>query len=85
MKKSLLVLFMIVIFGCSYGQDYLKNPTSFIRDPHFTEYKNTRDDLESSYLSKEITYAEYIEQKDKIDEKYSKEVQERNSKIISQE
>ena len=85
MKKSLLVLCMIVIFGCSYGQNYLKNPSSFIRDPHFTEYKNNRDDLESSYLSKEITYAEYIEQKDKIDEKYSKEVQERNSKIISQE
>jgi len=76
---------MIVIFGCSYGQNYLKNPSSFIRDPHFTEYKNNRDDLESSYLSKEITYAEYIEQKEKIDEKYSKEVQERNSKVISQE
>ena len=85
MKKSLLLLCMFVLFGCSYGQDYLKNPTSFIRDPHFTEYKNTRDDLESSYLSKEITYAEYIEQKDKIDEKYSKEVQERNAKISSQE
>lgn len=85
MKKSLLVLCMIVIFGCSYGQNYLKNPTSFIRDPHFTEYKNNRDDLESSYLSKEITYAEYIEQKDKIDEKYTKEVQERNSKISAQD
>ena len=85
MKKSLLLLCMLVLFGCSYGQNYLKNPTSFIRDPHFTEYKNTRDDLESSYLSKEITYAEYIEQKDKIDEKYSKEVQERNSKISAQE
>ena len=85
MKKSLLVLSMLVIFGCSYGQDYLKNPTSFIRDPHFTEYKNNRDDLESSYLNKEITYAEYIEQKNKIDEQYSKEVQERNSKVISQE
>ncbi len=85
MKKSLLLLCALVLFGCTYGQDYLKNPTSFIRDPHFTEYKNTRDDLESSYLSKEITYAEYIEQKDKIDEKYSKEVQERNSKISAQE
>ena len=85
MKKSLLLFCMIVLFGCTYGQDYLKNPSSFIRDPHFTEYKNKRDDLERSYLHKEITYAEYIEQKNKIDEQYSKEVQERNSKIASPE
>jgi len=85
MKKSLLLLCALVLFGCSYGQDYLKNPSSFIRDPHFTEYKNNRDELESSYLNKEITYAEYIEQKNKIDEQYSKEVQERNFKVISQD
>lgn len=85
MKKSILVLCMVALFGCSYGQDYLRNPTSFIRDPHFTEYKNNRDDLERTYLHKEITYAEYLEQKNKIDEQYSKEVQERNSKVISQD
>jgi len=85
MKKSTLLLCMLVLFGCSYGQDYLRNPGSFIRDPHFTEYKDKRDNLERSYLHKEITYAEYIEQKNKIDEQYSKEVQERNSKVISQE
>jgi len=85
MKKSLLLLSTLVLFGCSYGQDYLKNPSSFIRDPHFTDYKSNRDDLESAYLSKEITYAEYIEQKNKIDEQYSKEVQERNSKVIFSE
>ena len=83
MKKSLVLLCALMIFGCSYGQEYLENPKSFIRDPHFTEYKKNRDDLERSYLRKEITYAEYIEQKDKMDEKYSKEVQERNSKIMS--
>lgn len=85
MKKIILLLCMLVLFGCSYGQDYLRNPSSFIRDPHFTEYKNNRDDLERSYLHKEITYAEYIEQKNKVDEQYTKEVQERNSKVISQE
>ena len=85
MKKIILLLCMLVLFGCSYGQDYLRNPSSFIRDPHFTEYKDNRDDLERSYLHKEITYAEYIEQKNKVDEQYSKEVQERNSKVISQE
>jgi len=85
MKKITLLLCMLVLLGCSYGQDYLRNPSSFIRDPHFTEYKDNRDDLERSYLHKEITYAEYIEQKNKVDEQYTKEVQERNSKVISQE
>jgi len=85
MKKSLLLICILVLFGCTYGQDYLKNPSSFIRDPHFSAYKNNRDELERTYLHKEITYAEYIEQKNKIDEQYSKEVQERNSKVIYSE
>lgn len=85
MKKSLLLVCALVLFGCTYGQDYLEKPSSFIRDPHFSAYKNNRDELESSYLRKEITYAEYIEQKNKIDEQYSKEVQERNSKVIFSE
>lgn len=84
-KKSIVLLCLLGIFGCSYGQNYLENPETFIRDPHFTSYKKNRDDLESSYLRKEITYAEYIEQRDQLDEKYSQEVQERNSKVISAE
>jgi len=85
MKKILVLLYALTIFGCSYGQEYLENPESFIRDPHFTEYKKNRDNLESSYLSKEITYAEYIEQKDNLDEQYSKEISVRSSKVISSE
>lgn len=85
MKKSLLLICVLVLFGCTYGRDYLENPSSFIRDPHFTAYKKDRDDLERTYLHKEITYAEYIEKKNKIDEQYSKEVQERNSKVIFSE
>ena len=85
MKKSLVLMCVIMLFGCSYGRDYLENPEKFIRDPHFTEYKNNLDDLERSYLHKEITYAEYIEQKDKMDNQYTKEVQKRNSVIMSNE
>ncbi len=84
MKKGFIVLCAVMLFGCAYGQEYLENPRSFIRDPHFTKYKENRDDLERSYLHKEITYAEYIEQKDTLDDNYTKEVQKRN-KIISQE
>jgi len=83
MKKSLVLICVLMLFGCTYGQEYLERSDTFIRDPHFTKYKQNRDSLESSYLQKEITYAEYIEQRDKMDEQYSKEVQERTSVIMS--
>ena len=83
MKKSFVLACLVMFCGCSYGQNYLKNPESFIRDPHFAEYKKNRDALESSYLKKELTYAEYIKQKDRVDDKYSKEVQERTAVIMS--
>lgn len=85
MKKGLLLLCALTLLGCTYGQDYLKNPETIIRDPHFSAYKQKRDDLESAYLRKEITYAEYIEQRDRLDEIYAREVQERNAKIMSPE
>ena len=84
-KKFLVIICALMLFGCSYGNEYLENPESFIRDPHFTEYKNNRDELESSYLRKEITYAEYIQQRDKLDDKYTEEVQKRNSVIMPPE
>jgi len=84
-KKPLLMICMMMILGCTYGQDYLDDPQSFIRDPHFADYKDHLNDLESSYLNKEISYAQYIEQKQRLDYKYEREVKERNSKIISQD
>jgi len=84
-KRVLLFFCVLALFGCTYGQDYLDNPQSFIRDPHFTEYKEKRDDLELQYLRKEITYAEYIEEKDGLDKTYEKEIQERNNKMMSAE
>jgi hypothetical protein len=85
MKKGLLLLCVCVMCGCTYGQDYLEHPGTIIRDPHFAEYQKNLDDLERQYLHKEITYAEYIQQKDELDETYEWEVQERNRKIISPE
>ncbi|MBN1870203.1 MAG: hypothetical protein JW847_06500 [Candidatus Omnitrophica bacterium] len=84
-KKSLLLSCALVLFGCTYGQNYLENPETLIQDPHFANYKENRDGLERQYLHKEITYAEYIEQRDHLDAKYDREVQERTNKIISQE
>jgi len=82
-KKALLLVGVLLIFGCTYGQNYLENPETFLEDPHFADYKEKRDTLESQYLRKEITYAEYIKQRDRLDETYDKEVQERNDVIIA--
>lgn len=84
-KRSLLLFCALALFGCSYGQNYLENPQTFLRDPHFSEYKENRDGLELQYLHKEITYAEYVEQRDRLDGKYDREVQERTDKITGQE
>lgn len=85
MKKGLLLFCVVVLFGCSYQQNYLESPGAFIKDPHFTDYKEKRDDLELEYVRKEITYAEYMERRDQLDAIYDRQVQERNEKIMSPE
>jgi len=84
MRKILLLFFVVAIAG-GISCTYLENPETLIRDPHFAEYKQSRDDLEREYLQKKITYAEYLEQRRQLDEIYTKEVQERNSKIVPQD
>ena len=90
MTKKLLLLICVTSFvglvsGCVYEgrklSDYMENPRSFIRDPHFADYKNKRDALESRYLNKEIDYAQYTERMDKLDNQYTKEINERNAKL----
>jgi hypothetical protein len=79
MKKwAILSAFLLV---SSLGCQYLENPRTIMRDPHFAEYKDQRDQLEREYLRKEITYDEYILQRDELDNIYSKEVQERQEKM----
>jgi len=82
MKKSIFLILPLVLLGCSYeGKpigDYLSEPRSIIKDPHFAEYKEHRDALESQHLNKDITYVEYIEKMDELENKYQKEIQERD-------
>jgi len=85
MKKLPLMIMIALLAGCTYEgttlRDVFEDPRSLIKDSHFTDYKEKRDALESQYLSKEITYVEYVEKMNELDNKYSGEVKERNDKI----
>ena len=54
-----------------------------MQDAHFADYQEKLDALESDYLKKKITYADYLQKKKEIDEKYNKEVQERRNVVSS--
>ena len=87
MKKFIAFLALLICVGCSYeGRtfgDYFDEPGSILRDPHFAKYQEKRDMVESQYLNKKITYAEYKEKLKEIDEKYDREIGERRQIIDS--
>ena len=86
----MMLLFLAsAIVGCTYAgerelRDYINEPATIVQDPHFGNYKEKLDALEKQYLEKEITYAQYLEQKTALDDQYTKEVEERNQKIMGQ-
>jgi hypothetical protein len=88
MKRAIFCILFLSVFGCTYEgkplSEYFEDPRSIIRDPHFADYKKKRDNLESQYLSDEITYADYKEQMDTIDKKYAKEIKLRDAKVRDQ-
>ncbi len=88
-KKMMLLVLVSLIGGCTYAgerelSDYIDEPATIVKDPHFGNYKDKLDALEKEYLEKKITYAQYLEQKAALDDQYNKEVEERNQKIMGQ-
>lgn len=85
MKKNVAFCFILVMFlGCSYNiEKVITDPVSILRDPHYAQYQKALDELESEYLQKNITYAEYLEKKNQLEEDYTREVQEREQEIES--
>jgi len=83
--KRIPILFFLFLLGCTYQgkplSEYLEDPRSIIKDPHFAEYKDKRDQLEHLYLTNQISYADYVKQIDELDNIYTKEVNERNAKL----
>ncbi len=89
-KKMMLLFLASVLVGCTYAgerelSDYINEPSTIVRDRHFTNYKEKLDAVEKEYLEKKITYAQYREQKTALDDQYNKEVAERNQKIMGEE
>ena len=84
-RGMIMLIFAAALAGCSVGQEkaelYLDNPEYIIKDHDFSDYKDKLDKLESSYLAKEMTYAEYLEKKEDLDKMYDKSVKDRNQKI----
>lgn len=82
-KIGLVILAAVVLAGCQAGQEklrtYADDPGYLLRDPHFAEYEQRLQGVERRYLSKEITYAEYLEQKQELDAGYSGEVRKRET------
>ena len=87
MRKFLLLLVCFVFLGCTYDGEgfktYLEDPRAFIEDPHYKHYKENRDSLESEYLSEEISYADYMQEMQELDNAYTVEVERRRSIIES--
>ena len=88
-KKMILLFLASVLAGCTYAgerelSDYINEPSTIVQDPHFGNYKEKLNAVEKEYLEKKITYAQYLEQKTALDDRYNKEVEERNQKIMGQ-
>lgn len=89
MNKLWVVGLVMLLAGCTYEgkslESYLEEPESIIKDPHYGEYQAKLDALESQYLHKEISYAEYVGKKKELEDIYTKEVRDRNDVISPSE
>ncbi len=66
MNRFILLVGILFVTGCS-SIDPVKN---IIRDPQFTDYQTTMDQLEKDYLHKKISYADYLTKKKHVEEEY---------------
>lgn len=81
MKRFIVGVLLLCVCGCA-AEGKVSN---IIRDQHFTEYKQTLDDLERDYLRKKISYADYLEQKKQVEEGYEKQISSRRDVVENQD
>jgi len=78
MKKASFALLIFLLAGCTYGTEQIK---TLVADPHYAKYQEKLNHLEKSYLDTNITYSEYLEKKQQLEDDYTKEVKEREDII----
>ncbi len=80
MKCLMLCVGLLFAAGCA-SQGPIK---SIIRDQQFSEYKTTLEQLEKDYLKKKLSYAEYLQQKKRVEENYQQKIDARQALIENQ-
>ena len=85
MKKWFTVFLFVFLAGCASTteriESFVDDPGTILQDPGFADYQQKLDDLEKLYLQKKITYAEYLEQKNKIEEAYARDVKKQKNSL----
>ena len=75
MRITAVLLYLFFLSGCAERiESIVDDPGTILQDPGFAGYQQRLDALESQYLRKEMTYAEYLERKKAIDESYEQEI-----------
>lgn len=77
MKHFIMWVGILIAAGCTTESPM----THIIRDKEFSQYQSTLDQLESEYLRKEISYADYLEKKKYVENSYQKQVDTRRTTI----
>lgn len=87
MKTYGIVFLIVALTGCASSgnriKGYLDDPVTILEDPVSVDHQEALDDLERSYLHKEISYAEYLEQKGRLEDSYAQQINKRQ-KIIEE-
>ena len=88
MNKYVCLGLIVFLLGCSSGQEkiqkLLDEPQYLIKDQEYEQYTQALAALESEYLEKKITYADYLERKKELDDDYSKKITQRETKLHQQ-
>ena len=80
MKRYLWVVGLFFIIGCTASEPV----QNIIRDKEFASYSETLDQLESDYLQKKISYADYLEKKKNVENNYQQQIDSRRELIRNQ-
>ncbi len=82
MNKAALVVVVMVFLGCSYGKQHvesmLDNPPAILEDSLYADIEASLEELEGRYLRQEISYAQYLEKKKELENRYKYEADRRS-------